>query len=137
MRGGSRGGQPPAGFRQDRAAHAAGAARPAAAAAGLAGQVGPGAGQAGQAVLVLGQFDLQDAFAGVGMLGEDVQDQRCAVEDADILAEAFLQLAQVARGKLIVEDDHLGQGFFDQCFDLFNFSRPDIMYSGWACPAFG
>ena len=89
-----------AGAAQANAARAAGAP---AAAAGLAGQVGPGAGQAGQAVFILRQFHLQHAFAGLGVLGEDIQDQRGAVDDVHVGPQALFQLAQVARGQLVVE----------------------------------
>ena len=57
----------------------------------------PCARQARQTIFVLRQFDLKRAFAGVGVLGEDVEDQRRAVEDFDLLAEALFQFALVAR----------------------------------------
>ena len=87
--------------------------------------MGPGAGQPRQAVLVLRQFDLQDAVAGVGVLGEDIQDEGGPVENADVLAKALFQFAQVARGEFVIKHDDLRQEFFDQGFDLVNFSRPN------------
>ncbi len=95
-------------------------------ATGLAGEVGPGAGKTGQAVFILGQFDLELAFVGVGVLGKDIEDEGRAVNDLDVFTEAALQFAQVARGKLIIEDDHIGKGFFDKGLDLFHFARTDI-----------
>jgi len=95
------------GFAGAAQADAAGAAA-AGGAAGLAGQVRPLAGEARLAVLVLGQLHLQRALAGAGVLGEDVQDQRGAIHDDDVVAvEGFLQLALVAGRKLVVEDEHV------------------------------
>ena len=54
------------------------------AAADLAGQVATPATQARQQVLQLGQLDLGLALAALGVLGEDVEDQRGAVDDLDL-----------------------------------------------------
>jgi hypothetical protein len=47
-------------------------------------QVGPEAGQPRQLVLELGELDLQPPLVGLGMLGEDVEDQPAAVDDLDV-----------------------------------------------------
>ena len=77
------------------------------AATGLTGEMGPGARQPGQTVFVLRQFDLDRAFARAGVARKDVQDQRGTVEHLDLIAEGFFQLALLARGKLVVEDDQV------------------------------
>ena len=56
----------------------------------------------GSKMLQLRQFDLQFAFARAGALGENIQDQRGAVED--LAAEDLFQIAALGRGKLVVED---------------------------------
>jgi hypothetical protein len=66
-------------------------------AARLARQVRPLPGEPRQAIFVLRQLDLQRAFFGVRVLGEDVQDERCAVEYPHGVAENFLQIALMAR----------------------------------------
>ena len=66
-------------------------------AARLPGQMCPLAGEARQAIFVLGQLDLQSAFAGVGMLSEDVENESGAIQHFDFLAEDALQFALVAR----------------------------------------
>ena len=78
-------------------ADSAGRAGASAAAACLAGQVRPLTGKARQEILVLRQFHLQHALAGVRMLGENVENQGGTVEDADLLAERLFQFALVAR----------------------------------------
>ncbi len=54
----------------------------------LAREVGPISGQAGQAVFVLGKLHLQAPLAGVSMLGEDIQDEGCAIQHLDF--QSFL-----------------------------------------------
>jgi hypothetical protein len=54
-------------------------------------EVRPLARQPRQEVLVLGELDLEGSLAGVGVLGEDVEDEGGAVEDLDL--ERFLQVA--------------------------------------------
>jgi hypothetical protein len=76
--------------------------------------VRPGARQAWQAVFILRQFNLQDAFAGVGVLRENVQDNRGAVENPHVLAKFFLQFALVIGRQLSIKNDDVGQGFLHQ-----------------------
>jgi len=80
----------------------------------LSGPPGPDAGaeaahlrsstaKAGKAVPVLGELDLQHALLRVGMLGEDVEDQRDAVDD--VATERPLEVPLLRRGEVVVEDD--------------------------------
>ena len=69
-------------------------------AAAGAREVGPQAGQARQLVLELGQLHLEAALVGLGVLGEDVQDQAAAVEDLDL--EQLLQGALLIGRQLVV-----------------------------------
>ena len=75
-------------------------------AAALALQVGPAAHQARRQVLQLRQLHLQLAFAGLGALREDAQDQLGAVEH--LAAEFLLQVALLARRQRVVEDHRRG-----------------------------
>ncbi len=76
------------------------------AATGLAGHRLTPATQARQEVLQLGQLDLRPALAALGVLGEDVEDQRGAVDDLDL--DDVLERAALARGELAVADDGVG-----------------------------
>ena len=55
-----------------------------------------------QQMLKLRQLDLQLAFARAGALGEDVENQRRAVED--LAVENFFQVAALRRRKVVVEN---------------------------------
>src|SRR4051794_17488647 len=70
---------------------AAGRADPA---AGLAGQVAAPAAQALLHVAELGQLDLGLPLGGLGVLGEDVEDQGGAVDDLDL--EPVLEVPELA-----------------------------------------
>ena len=69
----------------------------------LAGQVAPETCQPGQQVLKLGQLDLELAFPGLGALRENVEDQRCAVEDFAV--EELLEGPALRGGEFVVKDD--------------------------------
>ena len=72
-------------------------------------QVGPLAAQPRQDVLVLGQLHLEPALPRPRVLGEDVQDERRAVQHLHL--EGLLQRALLGRRELIVEDDgRVGEG---------------------------
>ncbi len=75
-------------------------------AATLLAQVVAPAPEAGQAVLELGQLDHGLALLAVGVLGEDVQDHRGAVERRP--AEQLLQVVLLGRAELVVEDHGVG-----------------------------
>ena len=62
-----------------------------------------------QQVFQLRELDLQLAFARAGAPREDVENQLRAIDDLAI--EALVQLAQLRRRQLVVEDDDVGVGF--------------------------
>ena len=64
------------------------------------------AAQAGQPVAQQGQLHLGPALGGAGVLGEDVEDHRGAVDGRP--AEDLLQVALLGRGELVVEDHGVG-----------------------------
>ena len=66
-------------------------------------QVLPLAGQPGEKVLVLGQLHLEAAFVGAGAPGEDIQDERGAVDDFD--AQGVFQVLLLDGLELVIEDD--------------------------------
>ena len=69
----------------------------------------PGADQPRQQVFQLRELDLQLAFARPRAPREDVEDQLRAIDDAAL--EPLLQLAQLRRRQLVVEDDDVDVGF--------------------------
>jgi len=75
----------------------------------LARQVAPEPCQPGQKVLELGQFDLEFALARASALGEDVQDQRGAVQD--LAVEGLFQVAALGGAQLVIEDDRIDVRF--------------------------
>ena len=77
-------------------------------ATGLAGEVATPAAQPLHQVLQLGQLDLRLALLGLRVLGEDVEDQRGAVDDLDL--DPVLEVAQLAGRELAVADDGVGAG---------------------------
>lgn len=81
-----------------------------AALAALAGEVGPGAGEAGEGILHAGEGDLEDGFAGLGAVGEDIEDDLFAVDDGDF--GEFFPVALLGGGEGVVEDDEVGFEFF-------------------------
>ena len=81
----------------------AGADRAAAAAEPL--EVLPGAAHARQVVLELRQLDLELALGRDGVLGEDVEDQLRAVDDAG--GERVLERPLLRRRELVVDEEHL------------------------------
>lgn len=87
-------------------------------------EVGPEAPHAGHVVFELGQLDLQLALGGVGVVGEDVEDHRGAVDHRD--AERRLQVALLARQQLVVAGDHVGVGGQDFGFQLFQATAAEV-----------
>jgi hypothetical protein len=63
----------------------------------LPGERSTPAAEPGNEIVQLRELDLRLALLGPGMLGEDVQDQRGAVDDLDL--QPFLQVAELARGQ--------------------------------------
>ena len=68
-------------------------------------EVGPQAPHPREVVLELGELDLELALGGVGVGGEDVEDDRGAVDDRD--AERRLEGALLARRELVVAGDQV------------------------------
>ena len=101
---------------------------PAAAAAGAATglprhRLTPAA-QPRQHVLHLRQRHLRLALPAGGVLGEDVQDQRGAVDDLDL--DRLLQRGQLRRGQFTVADDGVGAGRHDHLAEFGRLARADI-----------
>ena len=69
-------------------------------------EVGPQPPHPGQVVLELGQLDLELALGRVGVVGEDVEDHRGAVDHRH--AERRLEVALLARRQLVVAGDQVG-----------------------------
>ena len=90
----------------------------------LPGKVGPEAGQPRHQVLELGQLDLQLAFAGARALGEDLEDQRGAVEQ--LALEDLLQVAALGAGQLVVEDDGVHLLLLAVPGELLRLARADV-----------
>ena len=93
-------------------------------AAFLAFEVGPEAAEAGDQVAQLGQFDLKAAFDGPGALGEDIEDELGAVDDAD--AQKVLEGASLGGGEVVVEDGQAGAGSLELLGDLDGFPAADV-----------
>ena len=87
-------------------------------------EVGPEAPHAGHVVFELGQLDLQLALGRVGVVGEDVEDHRGAVDHRD--AERRLQVALLARQQLVVAGDEVGVVGGDLRFQLFQPAAAEV-----------
>ena len=87
-------------------------------------EVLPHAPHALQRVLELGQLDLELALGGVRVLGEDVQDDRRAVDHPHL--QRILERALLARRKLVVRDDHLCIDRRQQLAQLVELARPEV-----------
>ena len=88
-------------------------------------EVAPLAGQARQQVLRLRQLDLQARLPRLGAPGEDVDDQRRAVEHFD--AERVLQVALLRGAELVVEDDERVAGGLALRDDLVELAAADVV----------
>ena len=77
-----------------------------------------------QHVLHLGQFHLGLALSAAGVLGEDIQDQRGAVDDLDL--HHFLQCVQLRRAELAIADHRVGTGRGDDVAQLDGLTGADI-----------
>ncbi len=99
----------------DAAVHAAGAE---------ALEVGPEPPHAGHVVFELGQLDLQLALGRVGVVGEDVEDHRGAVDHRH--AERRLEVALLARRQLVVAGDQVGVAGGDLGLQLVELAAADV-----------
>jgi hypothetical protein len=68
--------------------------------------MGPQAPHPGEVVLELGQLDLQLSLGALRVVGEDVEDHRCAIDHRD--AERGLEVALLPGGQLVVAGDEIG-----------------------------
>ena len=91
---------------------------------GLARQVAAPAAQALLHVLQLRQLDLRLALLALRVLGEDVEDQRGAVDDLDL--DLVLEVAQLAGRELAVADDGVGAGGLHDLADRLDLAAADV-----------
>jgi hypothetical protein len=86
--------------------------------------VGPHPGQARQAVLKLSEFDLQAPLVRLCPAGEDVEDERRAVDDHDV--EFALEVALLGRAQLAVDHDDVVVERLPQLLDLRQLAFADV-----------
>src|SRR5690606_10900264 len=103
---------------------AGGHAAPAAAPAGLAGQRPAPAAQPGEHVLHLRQGHLGAALPGLGVLGEDVQDERGAVDHLGL--GRVLQVDDLGGGELAVAHHGVGAGGLHDVAQLGGLAGADV-----------
>ena len=87
-------------------------------------EVRPQAAHAGHVVLELGQLDLELALGRVGVAGEDVEDQRGAVEDRQV--ELGFEVALLARRQLVVGHHDVGVRRLEQRLELVDLARAEV-----------
>ena len=90
---------------------------------GLLAQAAAPPPQAGQPVAQQGQLDLGLALGTAGVLGEDVEDHRRAVDGG--APEHLLEVPLLGRAQLLVEDDRVGIERAAQRGDLLGLAPPD------------
>ena len=90
----------------------------------LLGEAGAPATESGEVVAIHRQLHLEGADLGVGVLGEDVQDEALPVDH--VAAEHLLEIALLSRCELVVEHDHVDVKSGCQVGDLLGLARPDI-----------
>lgn len=91
--------------------------------AALPGQVSPGAGETWERIFHAREGDLEDGFAGVGAIGEDLEDDLFAIDDAE--AGEFFPVALLGGRELFVEDDDVGVGGFGLIGELLGFAAAE------------
>ena len=85
--------------------------------------MGPQPAHAREVVLELGELDLELALGRVGVVGEDVEDDRRAVDHRH--AERLLEVALLARRQLVVAGDQVGvAGARSPAFSSASLPRP-------------
>ncbi len=87
-------------------------------------EVLPQATHAREVVLELRQLDLELALGGDGVLGEDVEDQLRAVDDARL--QGVLEPPLLRRRQLAVDDEHLGTGGREGGLQLLELPLADV-----------
>ena len=79
-------------------------------------EVRPQASHAREVVLELGELDLELALGRAGVVGEDVEDDRRAVDHRD--AELLLEVALLSREQLVVDGDQVRVGVLGRLLQL-------------------
>ena len=87
-------------------------------------EVGPQAPHAGEVVLQLRELDLELALGRVCVVGEDVEDDRGAVDHRDV--ERRLEVALLARNELVVAGDQVGAVTLDLRAQLGELAAPEV-----------
>ena len=87
-------------------------------------EVRPEAAHAGEVVLELGQLDLELALRRAGVVGEDVEDDRRAVDHRHV--ELLLHVALLARQQLVVAGHQVRPRGFDLALHLVELASPQI-----------
>ncbi len=87
-------------------------------------EVGPAADQAGGEVAQLGQFHLQFAFVGLGPLGEDIEDQRGAVEHPALAG--FFDVAFLDGRQRLADQDEIGRTVLDPRSQFLDLAAADV-----------
>jgi hypothetical protein len=87
-------------------------------------EVRPQAAHPGEVVLELSQLDLELALGRVGVVGEDVEDHRRAVDHRD--AESLLEIALLPRRELVIGRDHVGVRRLDLALQLRQLALAEI-----------
>ncbi len=94
------------------------------AATGLARQVAAPATETLLHVAQLGQLDLRLPLTALRVLGEDVEDQRSAVDDLDL--DAVLEVPELAGRQLAVADDGVGATDADDLAEALDLAAADV-----------
>ena len=87
-------------------------------------EVGPEAPHAREVVLELGELDLELALGRVRVVGEDVEDDRRAVDDRHV--ERRLEVALLARRELVVGGDQVRAGALDLRAQLVELAATEV-----------
>ena len=81
-------------------------------------------GEPGQAVLELRELDLETAFPRARPLGEDVEDERRAVDDSG--ARRLLDVAKLGRRQFAVEDEEIADIRVHHLFEFFDLAGAEV-----------
>ena len=98
-------------------------------------EVRPQPAHAREVVLELRQLDLELALGRVRVVGEDVEDDRRAVDHRHV--ERLLEVALLARLELVVDGDQVGVGLLDRLLELGELALAEIAVGVGLGPALG
>ena len=79
--------------------------------------------EAGELVFELRELYLELAFAGTGVAGEDIEDELRPVND--VAGQTSLDVAELRRAEVVIEEDERGVGAGNGADDLFEFALAD------------